>query len=210
MNTEKPSHKQLVEIVLNDPSVRAQVDGNPRVARARRLYADSAQGLLLELSHLGFDVTDMHGLKGHGDYRAAVPVLLRWLTRVSYLPLAVDIVHVVSVGRFKKLVVPELLKLFRNPPKVQHLTSSGSWADATEQLRATLGDNLSKFAGPALSDDLIALALERKYGEARSSIVSALPRTRDPRVQQILENLIDDPSVGALAIKALGKYPEIP
>jgi hypothetical protein len=209
MNTEKLSHKQLVEKVLNSPSVRAQVDSNPRVERARRLYEDSAQGLLLELSHLGFDVTSMRGLKGYGDYRAAVPVLLKWLTRVSYLPLAEDIVHVVSVGRFKNLVVPELLKLFRNPPKVQRLTSSGAWVDATEQLRATLGYNLSKFAGPALSDDLIALALERKYGTARSSIVSALPRTRDPRAKKVLEDLIDDPSVGALAVKALGKCPEI-
>jgi hypothetical protein len=210
MSTEKPSHKQLVEKVLNSPSVRAQVESNPRVARARRLYADSAQGLLLELSHLGFEVTNMRGLEAYGDYRAAVPVLLRWLTRISYLPLAEDIVHVVSVGRFKDLVVPELLKLFRDPPKVRRLTSSGSWVDATEQLRGTLGHNLSKFAGPALSDDLIALALERKYGTARSSIVSALPRTRNPRARKVLQDLIDDPSVGALAVKALGKHPEIP
>jgi HEAT repeat protein len=61
------------------------------------------------------------------------------------------------------------------------------------------------FSGPTIADELIELALERRFGQARTQIVLSLPKTKDDRVLVALVSLLDDPTVRAFAIEALGK-----
>lgn len=68
-----------------------------------------------------------------------------------------------------------------------------------------IGNGLGIFAGPSVTDDLIELALDGRYGQARTQIVLALPKTKDERVPEVLLSLQDDPPVSAFAIEALGK-----
>jgi HEAT repeat protein len=68
-----------------------------------------------------------------------------------------------------------------------------------------IGNGLGIFADPSLADELIELALDRSFGETRFQIVSALPKTKDERVPGVLLSLLDDPTVCAHAIGALGK-----
>lgn len=205
------THKQAVEIALTDPAVRRAVAAaealSPRVMQRHRLYAESAQGLLGDLAAVGFP-----GLKEVGElrhrgvrYEEAVPVLLEWLPRASYLMLADDIVRTLSVGFAKGLAAPVFLRLFREPPAVEDPLRPATSEPPREHLRWVIGNGLGIFAGPSLAGDLIELALDRRFGEARYQIVAALPKTKDERVPGVLVSLLDDPSVCAHAIGALGK-----
>jgi hypothetical protein len=196
------THKQAVEIALSDPAAQT-----PLVAQRRRLYAESAEGVLADLAAAGFpDLEEVGDLRRRGrNYKAAVPVLVEWLTRVRYLLLAEDIVRTLSVGFAKKLALPEFLRLFRQPPDVEDPLRPETSEPPEEHLRWVIGNGLGIFAGPAVADDLIELALDRGFGQARTEIVRALPRTKDERVPQVLLGLLDDPAVSAFAVEALGK-----
>jgi HEAT repeat protein len=74
-----------------------------------------------------------------------------------------------------------------------------------EDLRWVVGNGLGIFTDSSVADEYIELALDRRYGAARSQIVLNLPRTKDARVPGILMDLLDDPSVAAWAVEALGK-----
>jgi hypothetical protein len=207
----KLTHKQAVEIALNDPAVRAAVRAAdsqiPLVVERKRLYAEAAEGVLAGLASAGFP-----GLAEVGElrrrrliYKAAVPVLLEWLPRVSYLMLSEDIVRTLSVGFARKLAVPEFLRLFRDPPFVQDPLLPATSGPAEEHLRWVIGNGLGIFADPALADALIELALDRRFGAARSQVVDDLPKVKDERAGGVLLSLLDDPTVCAFAIHALGK-----
>jgi hypothetical protein len=200
------THKQAVELALNNLVARAARDANPRIVQARKIYAENAVGILADLTEAGFPTLGTVGeLQGLGDYRAAVPILVRWLPEVRYLSIAHDIVRTLSVPFAKELAFPVLLRMFREPPQLEDPLRPATSEPASEYLRAVLGSALSTFTSPSTSDDLIRLAVDRSFGESRALIVSALPKTKDARVTEVLLGLLDDPTVAAFAVEALGK-----
>lgn len=205
-SSEKLTHKQAVEKALNDPVARASIEKSPIVVQRKRLYREHASGLLAELAGLGFQVESVGELaRRRLNYRSAVPVLLDWLPRASYLFLAEDIVRTLSVNFARTLALPEFLKLFRQPPHVEDPMRPATSEPAAEHLRWVIGNGLGTFAGPSVADDLIELANDRSFGQARTQIVVALPKTKDERVPRVLLDLLDDPTVAAFSVEALGK-----
>lgn len=201
----KLTHKQVVELVLNDPEIRARDAANPRVIRLDRRYAEAGAGLLADLSAAGFTVTKIRELEQKPGYQVTFPVLLEWLPRVGYLRLAEDITRTLSVAAGRKLVLPGFLELFRSPPQVWDPDLPASSPPAQEHLRDVLGIGLGILACPQAGDDLIEIALDRRYGGARSSVVATLPKTKDERVPEVLLSLLDDPSVAPRAVQGLGR-----
>jgi hypothetical protein len=205
------SHKQAVEIALTDPAVRRAVAAaqaqDPRVKERHRLYAEDARGLLDDLAAAGYPGLEKVGelRRGGVRYEAAVPVLLEWLPRVSYLMLSEDIVRTLSVAFARRLAAPVFLRLFRDPPAVEDPLRPVTSPPAREHLRWVIGNGLGIFAGPPLAGNLIDLAMDRGFGVARTQIVAALPKTKDERVPSVLQGLLDDPPVSAYAVAALGK-----
>lgn len=211
MNDSEPvgplPRKLAVETALNDPAVHARLVDDPLVAERRRRYAQSASGVLADLTAAGFPGLDeVGGLQRLGvPYRAAVPILLEWLPKTGYLPLAEDIVRTLSVAFAKKQALPVFLALFREPPAVSDPQRSPLAEPAAEHLRWVLGNGLGIFADPSVANELIALARDRRYGQARTEIVAHLQKTKDSRVPDVLMELLDDPTVAAFAVQALGK-----
>lgn len=204
------THKQAVELALNDPVARAQVARDPLVRRRTLVYAQHAEGMLADLAAAGFPgLAEVGELRRRGlNYKAAVPVLIEWLPRVSYLNLAEAIVRTLSVPFARKLARPVFLKLFRDPPEVfavENPMLPQASVPAKEALRSTIGIGLGLFADPSVADELIEFALDRTLGEARVAIVDSLPKTKDERVPEVLLSLLDDPSVRASAVAALGR-----
>jgi HEAT repeat protein len=200
------THKLAVEKALNDPVARAAIASDPRVVQRRRLYAESAAGLLGELADLGFRIESVGELsRQRMKYEVAVPVLLGWLPRATYLPLAEDIVRTLSVSFAKKHALPEFLKLFRDPPEADDPMRPATSEPAGEHLRWVIGNGLGVFASPPVADELIKLALARGFGQARTQIILALPKTKDGRVADVLLSLLDDPTVSPFAVEVLGK-----
>ena len=99
-------------------------------------------------------------LQGLGDYRMAVPTLVRWLRRANYLPLAVDIVRALSVKFAVDEAFPVLVDLFRVPPQLEDPLRPTTSEPPSEHFRAVVGSALSIFAGPSTGDALISLALD--------------------------------------------------
>jgi len=204
------SHKQAVEIALNDPVARAASRATPRAVERRRLYAEDASGLIADLVAAGFPpVEEVGQLRQLGDYRAAVPILLDWLPRVTYLMLAVDIVRTLSVPFAKELAFPALVRMFEEPPRLHDPLRPATSEPASEHFREVVGGALGTFAAPSTADDLLRLASDDSYGEARALIVSELAKTKDPRAAGVLLDLLDDPTVAPFAVEALGKLKEV-
>lgn len=204
------THKQAVERVLNDPATAARIANLPGAAEKRQLYGSEEAGVLAELAAAGFAVGEVRQLRQLKDYRAAVPILLGWLPRMSLLRPAENIVYVLSVRFAAKQAFPVFAELFRNPPDVTDPWWPPTSEPEREYLRWFLGCGLADFAGPEYADELIALAADRSYGHNRALIVKTLPKTKDPRVPGVLLGLLDDPSVRAFAVEAVGLMRYLP
>jgi hypothetical protein len=207
---QRLTHKQAVERVLNDPATAARIASLPGVAEKRQLYGSAEAGVLAELAEAGFAVGEVRQLRQLKNYRAAVPVLLRWLPRMSLLRPAENIVYVLSVRFAARQAFPVFAELFRNPPEVTDPWWPPTSKPEREYLRWNLGCGLAVFAGPEYADELIELAADRSYGRNRALIVTALPKTKDPRVPGVLLGLLDDPPVRADAIEAVGLMRFVP
>jgi hypothetical protein len=200
------TEKGLVERVLNDPATRAELEADPWAQERQRLYDVAAEGLIADLVAAGFPrLRQVQQLRQLDDYRAAVPVLVEWLPKVSYFHLAEDIVRTLDVPAFRKEAVPTLVRLFENPPELEDPMREPDAPPLRDLFRTTIGVTLGDLLSPAASDDALRLATDRSYGEARGPLVAALPKTKDERVPGILLELLDDPVVTADAVQALGK-----
>jgi hypothetical protein len=199
------THKQAVDRVLTDPTVAAQVMSIPSIAAAMRRYSEEIPpGLLAELADLGFHVHRVGELKQLEDYRAAVPVLVKWLPQVSYLAVANDIAGTLSVPWAARQACPVFLELYRRPPRFLDPEDPPPVKPVVERFRQILGSGLRFFVCPEFADELIEFATDQSLPN-RGFVVSALPKTKDSRVPQVLMSLLDDPAVCAYAIDPLGK-----
>jgi hypothetical protein len=200
------THEQAVAVAVGDAASKAAAR-TPLQIHRRELYAESAQGILADLAEAGFPgVAEVGDLRRRGqDYRAAVPTLLNWLPRATYLLLAEDIVRTLSVGFAKKLARPDFLGFFREPPYVQDPLRPATSGPPREHLRWVIGNGLGIFADPSAAQELLALARDRNFGRARYQIVAALPRTKDDLVPEVLLSLLDDQTVRAAAVDGLGR-----
>jgi hypothetical protein len=190
---------------IDSPESLASKAADPHVMRSRQLYAESAAGLLGALAEVGFPVESVSELRQQGAYKAAVPVLVEWLPRISYLPLVEDVIRTLSVPFARKLALPLFLDLFRVPPSVEDPMRPATSESAEEHIRWVIGNGLGIFANPACADELMAIAECREYGHTRSRVVLSLPKTKHHRVPALLLELLDDPTVASSAIEALGK-----
>ncbi|GAA0607513.1 hypothetical protein GCM10009534_47810 [Kribbella sandramycini] len=225
----------MVEWILNDPGIQAEraaaLAADPEHVERERLYAEAAADLLPQLQSLipefdahGFQIRHVSDLTQRAifvkdasgevverrqiDYRPAIPLLAQWLPKVTYYPLASDIAHVLSPVAARKYSVPVFLELTRNPPPVDHPQSDWGMAHWQTQLRETICSGLAKQATPAVADELIDLVRDQSLGDLRVSLIgTGLPKTKDPRMPEVLMELLSDPSerIQAAALLALGK-----
>jgi hypothetical protein len=150
-------------------------------------------------------LTLLNGLQLGADPVTELAELAELGDLTVYLMLSEDIVRTLSVSFAEKLAAPEFLRLFRSPPYLEDPLRPATSELPQEHLRWIIGNGLGIFAGPSLAEELIELALDRRFGHARYQIVSALPKIKDERVAEVLMSLLDDPTVRAAAIDALGK-----
>jgi HEAT repeat protein len=154
-------------------------------------------GLLEELADVGYPVASVADLRSSGmRYRAAVPVLLRWLDRSGDAFEKEEIVRALSVPWARDEALDPLIELFRTVP-----------LDGQEQqlLRWAIGNALEVLWDDARFDELVALARDESFGKAREMVVLGFGRSKKPEAGEVLIDLLDDPVVSGHAVKALRK-----
>jgi len=158
-------------------------------------YLAAAEPVLQELRALGYQVESIGDLRRPPVYKYpdAVPVLVRWLPRISDPSVKEDIIRTLSVP-WARAAVPTLLEEFERV--------------SDDALRWVVGNALEVLADDTLFEDLASIARDRRYGSARAMVVVGFGRLKDPRAIPILIALLEDDDVAVSAMIALGKLKE--
>jgi HEAT repeat protein len=128
------------------------------------------------------------------DYRAAIPVLVRWLPVVDDPTVKEMIVRGLAVRWSRDSAVPTLIHEFRTT----HDESDSGY-------RWAVGNALEVTASKKHVKDLIEIATHQAYGRSREMVVLRLARIQDEAVVGALLSLLSDPVVAGHAVSALAK-----
>jgi len=155
-------------------------------------YSRAAEPVLKELGARGFRVNTIGELRqSNAEYRAAVPILLHWLSRISDPQVKEDIVRTLSVPWAKPAAAPALIEEFRK-------AESG-------EIRWAIANGLAVIADDAVFEELAELVYDKGYGKAREMLALALGNMQDSRAVIVLMDLLNDEQVMGHAVMALGK-----
>lgn len=164
----------------------------------RRDAREAEEPLLADLAVAGYRLDSLDDLRrSRARYRAAVPVLLRWLPRVTDRDVKESIVRALSVPWARPEAARPLIEEFRRVDSTVDPDGSG--------LRWTIGNALEVVGDDSVFDKLVDLARDRSYGIARQMVVLGLGRSNDSRAASVLVELLHDEDVSGHAVKALGK-----
>jgi hypothetical protein len=106
---------EILDELEQDPVyVEAQRQEMARREENRRRYAEAAAGVLHDLEASGFSVATMADLRrrGVGD-RRAMPILVRWLPEIAYLPLKRDLIATLGSSWARPAAARPLVEEFR-------------------------------------------------------------------------------------------------
>lgn len=149
--------------------------------------------LLKELNESGFAVASLDELRRSGIvYRAAIPILLRWLPLISDSVGKESIVRTLSVPWAKPQAAPILVAEFLKAP------------DRDSALKWAIGNALEVVSDESMFDQLCALARDSRHDTARQMIIRALGKFKNPQAIDLLIGLLDQDGVSGHALKALG------
>jgi HEAT repeat protein len=158
------------------------------------------EALLKELREAGHPVTDLWDLVNtRQPYPAAVPILIRWLDTLDPAEMTRQqgeveaAVRALAVPAARGKAAPRLIELFRS---VDDPSGLG--------MRWAIGSTLEVVGDDSVADDLMALATDRKYGQARQMVVLGLGRLKSTRAEDVLIDLLKDEDVVGHAAMALG------
>lgn len=179
-----------------DPSYQNFLeDSKQRESLNRENYRGEAADLLAELAQVGFDVESIGELRQRRiRYDEAIPVLVKWLPRVTDRYVKDDLVRTLSVPWARPEAVKPLIAEFRRVADHEEIG-----------LRWAIGNALEVLADDSVFDEIVDIATDRRYGKSREMVVLALGKMKTPNASEVLVNLLDDDEVAGYAVMGLGK-----
>lgn len=185
---------ELMAELEEDPNFLARArQREDRMAESLARYGVAAEPVVADLRRLGFHVGAIGELSQGGiDYRAAIPVLLRWLPAVALIPLKEDIVRALTVPWAGPVAAPVLIEEFQ---RASHPGGLG-WAIASA---------LEVVADDSVFEEIAAPVQDARYGKAREMLALALGNMQKPAAVPLLIDLLDDPETVGHAAMALGR-----
>jgi hypothetical protein len=196
--------KERVAELRADPEHQAWEEANdPWIAQARAEYARAAAPVLADLAEGRYHVSSVGQLvhefqKTGRRYESAVPILIRWLPRVTYRPLHDDIVGTLSVPWARREGTRPLIEWFRSCRRTKarpRPIPAGWWATPLKSL-------------PTRRSPTSCWSSHRTGGTARRArwSSSASPSSRRTSARSpCCWPCSTDPDVTGSAIMALGK-----
>lgn len=216
----RESEAEIVERVRQ--KIKREAWKDPATRELLQKHLADAAPLLQELAEVGYDLDTLDDLRHQGKpWKSALPVLLRWLPRISDLDLKENIVRCISVPWVGNEATAELIKEFKkyapiDPDHAEDLSGLSSAQfikylatvkrrDPSTSLAWAIGNALSIVDVKDFEKQIIELCRNPKYGTARQMIVLGLGRVRDPEAEETALDLLNDEDVKLHAIVALGK-----
>lgn len=196
----KTADEVMAELGQKPEFVERQRQRTAERDEKRRRYAEAAAGLLADLDAAGLSVETLAQLRqrGVGD-RRAVPVLVKWLSQIDYLPLKRDLIATLGSKWARPVAAGPLVEEFRR------IDAAEDTADTS--VRWSIGDALERVADESVLEDLIEIATDAGHGHHRALVVTALGNMGKARqrVLPVLLALLDDDVVAPYAVMGLGK-----
>ncbi|MDP9383824.1 MAG: HEAT repeat domain-containing protein [Actinomycetota bacterium] len=170
---------------FSDPELKKEIE------QARPAFEAAERAVVEDLRKAGLEVRSVYDLFGDLDYRAQVPVLVDWLGRTDDVYLKEMLVRAMGMPWAKPAAIEPLFAEFRN-------------LERSDVYRWAAGNAIDMLhLGRSAADELIELALDRRYGRARKMVVEALGRTGSPEALEPLVSLLDDDQVAGHATVGL-------
>lgn len=158
-------------------------------------YAAAAQELLATAAQNGLRVHRVGELRRHGARcEPILGALVSEVQRTKSRELLEELASVLAGPWARETAFQPLLERFRATP------------NSPPSTKAALAQTLGFLADDRVSAELIGVALDRRHGNARATIVTALGRLDEEGVLEALIELLRDPGVGGHALVALSQY----
>lgn len=125
------------------------------------------------------------------DYRAAIPILLKWLPLVEHKGVKMTIIDALAIKWAKPIAARPLIEEFRKASMEDKL------------LKETIASALIEVADASVFDEILELVRDKRHGLARAGLAVALAKTKDPRAVGVLMELLDDEEIVWAAVYAL-------
>lgn len=191
----KSAAELMAELSADPDYVRRMRQRERDHEEAVKLDRQAAEPVLRDLAASGFKVQSLDQLRQAGiEFQAAIPILVRWLPKISNEQVKESLVRTLSVPWAKPEAVQPLIAEFQRTDVPQ-----------SDELRWAIANGLAVTADDAVLDQLVALVTDRKYGRAREMLALALGNCRDPRAVEVLIALLAEEQLAGHAVMALGK-----
>jgi hypothetical protein len=194
---KRKSHQEVVRQVINSPQFRAlQEERYLELKDHIEALRNAEAPLLAELAEAGFDVDTVQDLyQRRYDYRAAIPILLKWLPRVEY-PTAKTLIARALEDRWAR---PQAAKpLIREFRKITDTTESD-----VSVLKDAIACALEVVADDSVFDDIVELVHDVTHHDRSGPLVASLGRMKDPRAVDVLIELLGDETLTVWALIGL-------
>ena len=150
-----------------------------------------------ELKSIGLpSVADLHSRHvSRIKYKAAIPILVRWLFDVK-------------LDRTRSMLLRVLQDPWAGPEAARPMIQAFHMSEVGQPFylrKWEIGAILDYVANDSIADDLIAIAEDKTHGRDRIMAVSGVGRLKDPRAAGALIELLNDPDVLLGAISGLHK-----
>ncbi|CAM2006292.1 HEAT repeat domain-containing protein [Acanthopleuribacter pedis] len=146
---------------------------------SRVKYRAAARDLLHELGGKGFQISVIKELReSKVKYLEAIPILIKWLPRVTYRPLKKDIVRTLSQP-WAKLSAEVLIDEFKN-----------STSEEDKNYRWIVGDALVPVVRKNHFNQLAEIVRDRSAGFTRQMVMVALGKTKHPKAAEVLMEVL--------------------
>jgi HEAT repeat protein len=164
------------------------------------IYDEKENALVCEaLGRVGIRVTSVYDLvNSSASYPEAIPVLLEMLKVVKSDRMIEGVARALTVREARGIAAKPLIAYFRKYQASNPSQEATKWA---------IGNALSGIADKEVFDEVVELVRDKRHGSSRGMLPRALANMKDPRVIDILVELLDDddPGVVGQTIYSLGK-----
>lgn len=158
-----------------------------------RRYHKAAYPVLEALCDAGFEVHTIGELLTKGRYKAAIPILIQWLPKVTDTYVKQDIVRTLSVPWGKDAAAVLIAEFLR----ADDAQGTG--------LRWALANALEVVADDSIFAEIVDLVRSKQYGHDREMLALALAKMKTPKAVDVLVDLLADEEVAGHALAALVK-----